>query len=183
MFLTGFTLFNHLPCLCAPINVFVFGEFNCHHKNWLTHSCCTGRSGELKWPYSDGLSHLDPRLWFSQSALLDFFLSSGASICSTLTFPPLGNFDHVVVSVSFDFSSYSHWDALFHCISYGFMLIRMVFVIIWKMFHGRISLNFASPAASELCEWVQVGIYIYIPHWNYQVKSTHLHDFQLLVLL
>ena len=38
-------------------------------------------------------------------ALLDFFLSSDASICSTMAFLPLGNFDHVVVSVSIDFPS------------------------------------------------------------------------------
>ena len=50
-------------------------------------------------------------------ALLDFFLSSDASICSTMAFPPLGNFDHVVVSVSIDFPSYSQWDAPFHCIA------------------------------------------------------------------
>ena len=51
-------------------------------------------------------------------ALLDLFLSSDASICSTMAFPPLGNSDHGVVSVSSDFLSYSQWDALFHCIAY-----------------------------------------------------------------
>ena len=40
-------------------------------------------------------------------ALLDLFLSSDASICSTMAFPPLGNSDHVVVSVSIDFPSNS----------------------------------------------------------------------------
>ena len=50
-------------------------------------------------------------------ALLDFFLSSDASICSTMAFPPLGNSDHVVVSVSIDFRSYWQWDAPFHCIA------------------------------------------------------------------
>ena len=38
------------------------------------------------------------------------------------------------------------------------------------MLHGRISLNSASAAASEFCEWVQVGIDVYIPHRKYQVK-------------
>ena len=28
-------------------NVFVFGEFSFHHKNWLTFSCGTDRPGEL----------------------------------------------------------------------------------------------------------------------------------------
>ena len=50
-------------------NMFVFGNFNFHHKDWLTYS--------------------------------------GASICSTMAFPPLGNSHHVVVSVS-----HADWDGL-----------------------------------------------------------------------
>ena len=41
------------------------------------------------------------------------------------------------------------------------------------MFHGRISLN---SGTCEFCEWVQVGIDVYIPHRKYQVKS---HSFPL----
>ena len=44
---------------------------------------------------------------FRSSAFLDLFISSDASICSTMTFPPLSNSDHVVVSVSIDFPSNS----------------------------------------------------------------------------
>ena len=44
------------------------------------------------------------------------------SICSTVTFPPLRNCDHVVVSVSIDFPSNSQQDALFHCIAYDYSL-------------------------------------------------------------
>ena len=40
-------------------------------------------------------------------ALLDLFISSDTSICSTMAFPPLGNSDHVVDSVSIDCPSYS----------------------------------------------------------------------------
>ena len=36
-------------------------------------------------------------------ALLDLFISSDAGICSAMAFPPLGNSDHVVTSVSIDF--------------------------------------------------------------------------------
>ena len=43
-------------------------------------------------------------------ALLDLFISSDASICSAMAFPPLENSDHVVVSVSSDFSSASQQD-------------------------------------------------------------------------
>ena len=53
-------------------------------------------------------------------ALLDFFLSSDASICSVKASPPLRNSDHVVVSVSIDFSSYSQKDDPFHCIAYDY---------------------------------------------------------------
>ena len=31
-----------------PSAVFLFGDFNVHHKDWLTYSGETGRSGELK---------------------------------------------------------------------------------------------------------------------------------------
>ena len=52
---------------------------------------------------------------FHSSALLDFFLSSDTSICSTMAFPQLGNSDHVVVSVSIIFSINSKIDAQFPC--------------------------------------------------------------------
>ena len=38
------------------------------------------------------------------------------------------------------------------------------------MFHWRVSLNSFSAAASEFCEWVQVGLDVYIPHRKYQIK-------------
>ena len=37
-----------------------------------------------------------------------------------MAFRPLGNSDHVVVSVSIDLSSNSQWDALFHRILYDY---------------------------------------------------------------
>ena len=57
---------------------------------------------------------------YHNPALLDFFLSSNASICSIMAFPPLGNSDHVVVSVSVDISSNSQWDGPFHRIAYDY---------------------------------------------------------------
>ena len=46
-----------------------------------------------------------------------FFLTL---ICSGMAFPPLGNFDHVTVSVSIDFLANSKLDALFHGIDYDY---------------------------------------------------------------
>ena len=52
--------------------------------------------------------------------LLDLFLSSETSICSTMAFPPMGNSDHVVVSVSIDLPTNSQRDAPFHRIAYDY---------------------------------------------------------------
>ena len=88
-------------------------------------------------------------------ALLDLFLSSDASICSTMAFPPLGNSDHVV-SVSIDFPSNSQRDAPFHRIAYDYSrtdwdglrdhLRDVPWVDIFKLS--------ASAAAIEFFEWV-----------------------------
>ena len=53
-------------------------------------------------------------------ALLDLFLSSDASISSTMAFAPLGNSAPVVVSVSTDFPTNSQQDAPFHDIAYDY---------------------------------------------------------------
>ena len=94
---------------------FVFGDFDVHHKAWLTYSGGTDRSGELCYNFSvsNDLPHMvnfPTRILDCDShspALLDLFLSSDASICSALAFPPLGNSDHVVVLISIDFPANS----------------------------------------------------------------------------
>ena len=53
-------------------------------------------------------------------ALLDLFLSSDTSICSTMVSPPLGNSDHVVVLVSIAFPINSNQDDPFHYIAYNY---------------------------------------------------------------
>ena len=121
-------------------DVFVFGDFNIHHKDWLTYSGETDRPGELCYNFSisNDLTQMVnfptriPDCDSHSPALLDLFLSSDTSICSTMAFPPLENSDHVVVLVSIDFSSNSKWNALFHRIAYYtiLILIGMVFVII-----------------------------------------------------
>ena len=50
------------------------------------------------------------------------------------------------------------------------VLIGTVFVIIWEMFCGRISLNSASAAANEFFECFQAGSDVYIPYQKYQLK-------------
>ena len=53
-------------------------------------------------------------------ALWDLFISFDTNICSTMAFSPLGNSDHVVVSVSIDFPINPKQDALFQCIAYDY---------------------------------------------------------------
>ena len=95
-------------------NVFVFGDFNVHHKDWLTYSGGTDRPGELCYNFSisnDLTQMVNFPTWIPDCdshspTLLDLFISSDASISSTMAFPPLGNSDHVVVTVSIDFPLY-----------------------------------------------------------------------------
>ena len=103
-------------------HVFVFGDFSVHHKDWLTYSGETDQPGELCYNFSisNDLTQMVnfptriPDCDSHSPALLDLFLSSDASICSTMAFPPLGDSDHVVVSVSIDFPTNSQRDVPFH---------------------------------------------------------------------
>ena len=91
---------------------------------------------------------------FQSPALLDLFLYSDASIFSTIDFPPLENSDHVAVTVSIDFPSYSQQDTLFHHITYDYSradwdsLCDHLRVVPWEDIF-KLS---ASAAASEFCE-------------------------------
>ena len=63
-----------------------------------------------------------------------------------MPFPPLGNYDHVVVSVSIDFPSNSKRDALFHYMAYDCCCPD------WDGLHDHLK------------------VYVYITHGKYQVK-------------
>ena len=107
-------------------NVFVFGDFNVHHRDLLTYSGGTDRPVELCYGF---LSQMFSLRWliFLLGFLLGFskscsfrFISPDASIFPTMAFPPLGNSDHVVFSVSIDFPLNSKRDAPFHGIAYDY---------------------------------------------------------------
>ena len=149
-------------------NVFFFGDVNIHHKDWLTYSGGSDKSDELYYNFSisSDLTHMVnfpnriPDYYFHSPALLDLFIYSDASICSTMAFPPLGNSDHVV-SVSIDFPSYSQLDAPFHRIAYDYSRAN------WDGLRGHLrdvpwenifKFSASAAAAREFCEWVQFGI-------------------------
>ena len=90
-------------------------KFNVHHKDWLTYSGGTNTPGEFccNFSISNDLTQMVnvpnriPDCDSHSPALLYLFLSSDASICSTMTFPPLRNSGHVAVSNSIDFPTNS----------------------------------------------------------------------------
>ena len=104
-------------------------------------------------------------------AFLGIFLSSDTNICSTMASLPLANSDYVVVSVSIDFPINLKQHAPFHRIVYDHSrpdwdglrdhLRHVPWEDIFKL---------STSAASEFCEWVQVGIDVYIPHLKYRVR-------------
>ena len=106
--------------------VFIFGDFNIHHKDWLTYSGEADQLAELCYNFSISndltqMVNIPTRIPDCDShspTLLDFFLDT--SICSAMTSPLLENSDHLVVSISIDFPSNSQRDSLFHCIAYDY---------------------------------------------------------------
>ena len=98
-------------------NAFVFGVFNVHIRNGLpivvelidlVNSVISNDLTQMV-----NFSTRIPDCESHGPALLDLIRSSDASICSTVAFPPLGNSDHVAVSVSIDFPTKSERDAHF----------------------------------------------------------------------
>ena len=89
-----------------------------------------------------------------------------------MAFSSLGNSDQVLVSVSINFQTNSKQDASFQGLAYDYShtgcdhLWDHLRDVPWEDIF-KLS---ASAAASEFCEWVQVGIDVYIPHCKYQVK-------------
>ena len=130
------------------VSVFVFGDFNVHHKDQLTYSGRNDRPGELcnnaKRSYSDGyFSYSDPRLTLTVPLFWVYFF------VLMLVFVPQWLSLHLVILVML----LSQFSLTFHQIHSGMslfivqlmtiiLLIGMVFVIIREMFLGRISYCF-----------------------------------------
>ena len=74
-------------------SAFVCGDVNVHHKDWLTYSGQTNRPGELCYNFSisNDLTQMVnfptriPDCDCHFPALLDLFISSDASICSSIS--------------------------------------------------------------------------------------------------
>ena len=163
------------------------------HKDWLTYSRGTDRPGELCYNFSIS-NDLTQMVNFPTSipdcdshspAVLHVFIYSNASICSILAFSPLGNSDHVFVSIFIDFPINSKQDALFHRITYD--CSRADWDTLCDHLRdvpGGLSLN-----SVLLLKLVNFGIgfklQLIYTSLIISIRSnlSHLHGFQLLVLL
>ena len=164
-------------------NMFVFGDFNIHHKNWLTYSGGTDRPREicynyslsyffyLKWPYPDGsLSYSDPQLWLTVLLFATYlFLLVLVFVWQWLSF-------HweilIMLCVFIDFLPNKKNDVCFSPKLLTILVLIGIVKIILEMIHRRISfnslllkllVNFINGIRLELIE-------VYIPHFRYQVK-------------
>ena len=170
--------------------MFLFGDFNDHHKDWLTYAGETDRSGELckSFSISKNLTQmanfptLIPDCDSHRPALLDLFLPFDASICSTMDFPV-----QIMFLSQFPLTFYHIHNRIPHFITLlmaVLVLIVMVFGIIWEMFHRRtffnsvpllLLVNFVSHFRLKfMCKSLIESI---------RSSLTYLHGFQLLVLL
>ena len=144
-------------------NVFVFGDLNVHHKDCFTYSGGTDQPGELCYNFSianDLTQMVNFPTWIPDCdshnrALLDLFLTSDGSICSTM-----GNPDHVVVSVSIDFPTNSQRDAPFHRIAYDYShadwdgLCDHLRDVPWEDILVLLLLHLLLMLLVNFCEWV-----------------------------
>ena len=117
------------------------------------------------------------------SALFDSFISSDASMCSTMAFPPLGNSD-VVVTVSIDFPTNSQRDALHRFIVSLMTILVLIGTVFVITFHGRITLNSVLLLLLlNFLRWFMLELIYVSLIESIRSSLTHLHGFQLLVLL
>ena len=102
-------------------NAIVFGDFNIYHKDWLTYSGGTDRSGELCYNFStsNDLAQMVNFPTHISTVILTVLLFWISFFVLRLVFVLQWHWEIliVVVSVSFDFASYSQWGAISsHCL-------------------------------------------------------------------
>ena len=112
---------DEVPPIISSANIFVFGDFSIHHKDWLTYSGGNDRPGEVcyNFPVSNNFIQMVsfptgiPDCDSHSLALLDLFISF------TMTFSSLGSSGHVIVSVFIEFPSKVKGDAPFYHTAYN----------------------------------------------------------------
>ena len=160
-------------------NVFVFGDFDVHYKDWLFYSGGTDRPDELI-------------IFLSQMTLLKWLTFLLGSLIVMLTFLLCWIYFYLLTLLFVIQWLSIHWEILimlfsqspltfcqtqkqdtpFHCMAYDYShtdwdgLLDYLRDVRWEDIF-KLS---ASAAASEFCERILVGTDVHIPHHKYQVK-------------
>ena len=162
----------------SSANVFVFGDFNVRHKDWLTYSGRADKPGELCYNFSISNDLTQTFLLRSLTVTLTVMLFWIYLFILTLLFVLQWLLLHreflIMLFSQFPwiFPSDPKRDAQFQCIAYDYSRVDWdglrdyVRDVPWE---DIFKLD-ASAAASEFCEWIQVAIDVYIPQGKYQVK-------------
>ena len=163
-------------------NIFVCGDFNAHNIDWIPNDWKTDDAGKNCEAFSvsqgltqmvDFITHI-PDNDRHRPSTLDLFLSSNPEVCKVYSSAPLGNSDHVVVSVDISLSSPSARESPKHRTLYSYEQGD------WESFRDFIrdipldqimSLK-AEQCAREISSWIQAGIDAFIPCRKFQARPN-----------
>ena len=166
--------------------LFVFGHYNICQKDWLTYTGGTDRPGELisQMTFLRWLTFLLGSLTVKPTILFFWIYLFLLTLVFVLQWPFL-KWEILVMLSQFPLTFYQTQNerpCFMAQLMTIFVIIGTVFVIIWEMFHGRISLNlvlllllvnFVSGSRLEL---IYMSLIVSI-----RSNLTHLHGFLLLV--
>ena len=168
--------------LHSSANVFVFGDFNVQHRDWLKFSNGTNAAGVSSYNFAiaQSLTQLvDFPTRFSDrqdgnhsSSLLDLFLTSIPDRCKVNQHSPLGTSDHAVICASADLISTDSHESPTHRTLFSYSRGN------WDAFRdflrdapwSDICKRNADEFALELTSWISAGIDAFIPSRKFQVK-------------
>ena len=166
---------------CPSANIHICGDFNVHHKDWLTHSNTTDTAGRHchDFAMAYGLTQIVdvptrvPDRDGDFASLLDLFLTSVPDKCTHSVTAPMGTSDHCVISVKVDTKYKKSTDAPFHRKVFRFAKAD------WDGFrsfmsdmpHSSIfSKDDVSENTEDVTKWIQAGMDNFIPSKTYQQK-------------
>ena len=157
-------------------NVFVFGDFDVLHKDWWTYSGETDRPGELWYNFSISNDLTQITLFGSLTVTLIVLLFRIYFFLLTLVFVLQWLSLHWEILIMWLSPCYFHWLSIRCPVS----LLSLWLFLCWLGWYlwsfviicstGNICKLSVTAAANEFCEWVRVGIDVYIPYWKCQLN-------------
>ena len=161
-------------------NIFVCGDFNVHHKDWIPNSHITDEAGvnTLNFSIAQDLTQMVnfftrfPDRRDQLPATLDLFLSSYPSICNISSSSSLGSSDHIVISIDVSLNSVCVKDPPIHRNLFSYENCD------WDAFRDflrdvpweNIFELDVDNCAYEISSWIQAGIDAFVQSRKFQVK-------------